>query len=201
MGKEDGRDASADPDRRDRRKRMRESGSQTEDEEHLVELGGSGYDASARFDEINAKLDKVLTACGEIEVVKEQLCGLKGTVKSLKTSLEFAEKEIEYLKGEMKKTTKAVDDNTDEIDSLDDELETYKRRNIKLEAYTRRENMKIFNVQEVLEDDTEDLVRNIFISKMQISTKDVNATRFERVDRISTNSSSQRPSETDNCKI
>ena len=40
MGKGDGKDASADPDRRDRRKRMRESGSQTEDEEYLVEPGG-----------------------------------------------------------------------------------------------------------------------------------------------------------------
>ena len=49
---------------------------------------------------------------------------------SLKTSLEFAEKEIEYLKGEMKKATKAVDDDTDEIDSVDDELRTYKRQTL-----------------------------------------------------------------------
>ena len=43
MGKENNKDASANPDRKDRRKRMRESGSQTEEEEHLVlvEFGGS----------------------------------------------------------------------------------------------------------------------------------------------------------------
>ena len=52
--------------------------------------------------------------------------------------------------------------------------------------------MKIFNVQEVLEEDTEDLVRNIFISRMQISTKDVNAICFERVHKIPTKSSCQR---------
>ena len=57
---------------------------------------------------------------------------------------------------------------------------------------TRRENMKIFNVQEEFEEDTEKLVRNIFITKMQIPAKDVNAIRFERVHRIPTKPSSQR---------
>ena len=103
----------------------KKANAQTEEEEHHVELGGS-CDALACFDEINAKLDKVLTVCGEIEVLKEQICGLKETVEGLKTSLEFAEKEIDYLKGEIAKTTQAVDDNTQEIDSLDAELETYK---------------------------------------------------------------------------
>lgn len=70
MGKENDKDASTNPDRKDRRKRMRESGSQTEEEENHVEFGGS-CDASARFDEINAKQDKALTTYGEIEVLKE----------------------------------------------------------------------------------------------------------------------------------
>ena len=77
---------------------MRESGSQTEEEEHHVEFGRS-CDAPARLDEIYAKLDKVLTACGEIEALKEQICCLKETVEGLKTSLEIAQKEIDYLKG------------------------------------------------------------------------------------------------------
>ena len=68
MGKENDKDAST----KDRRKRMRESGSQTEEEEHHVGFRGS-CDASARFDEINAKLDKVLTACG---LTKERLSTL-----------------------------------------------------------------------------------------------------------------------------
>ena len=58
--------------------------------------------------------------------------------------------------------------------------------------YTRRENMKIFNVQEELEEDTEKLVRNMFITKMQISAKDVNTIRFERIHRIPTKPTSQR---------
>ena len=52
--------------------------------------------------------------------------------------------------------------------------------------------MKIFNVQEELEEDTEKLVRNMFITKMQISAKDVNTIRFERIHRIPTKPTSQR---------
>ena len=44
--------------------KMPPRGSQT------VELGESCCDASARFEEINVKLDKVFTASGETEVLK-----------------------------------------------------------------------------------------------------------------------------------
>ena len=82
--------------------------------------------------------------------------------------------------------TQVVADNTEHIDSLDADLEAYKWRNIKLEAYTRRENTKIVNIQEESEEDTEKLERNIFITKMQISAEDVNTIRFERVHGIQT---------------
>ena len=52
--------------------------------------------------------------------------------------------------------------------------------------------MKIFNVQEELEEDIEQLVRSIFFTKMQIPAKDVNAIRFERIHRIPTKPTSQR---------
>jgi len=50
--------------------KMPPRGSQTDEEEHHVELGESCCDASARFEEINVKLDKVFTASGETEVLK-----------------------------------------------------------------------------------------------------------------------------------
>ena len=105
---------------------------------------------------------------------------MKETIEGLKTSLEFAEKKIDCLKGEMAKSTQAVDDNTEGIDSLDAELDTCKRQ----------ENMKIFNVQEELEEDTEKLVRNMSITK--IPAKDVDSIRFERIHRIPTKPTSKR---------
>lgn len=82
--------------------------------------------ASVRFDKINAKLDKVLTTFGEIEALKEQICGLKETVEGLKTSLECTEKEIDYLKGEMAKTTQAVDDNTEDSKPTNDHISNWR---------------------------------------------------------------------------
>jgi len=40
------------------------------------------------------------------------------------------------------------------MESLDEDIEALKRRNIKLEAYTRRENVRIVNVKEEVEENT-----------------------------------------------
>ena len=83
------------------RKRLRDCGSQT-DEEDLVAFERSTL---ARLDEMNAKLDKDLAACGEIQSLKKEVGKLRGELKSLKESLEFAEKEITSLKTEMAETS------------------------------------------------------------------------------------------------
>lgn len=192
MGKET-EDKPPDSAHKGRRKRLRENGSQTdEDAEHVALEGRRCCENSTRLDEMNVKLDQVLTACGEINSLKQEICELREDVKSLKESLEFADKEIASLKSDLKKTSATVKDNSEDIESFNVDIEILKRRNIKLEAYTRRENMRIFNVQEESDENTEGLVRNIFTTKMQIPLQDVNAIRFERVHRIPTKKSSQR---------
>ena len=57
-----------------------------------------------------------------------------------------------------------------------------KYRNIKLEAYTRRESIKIYNLQEIESEtprDTENLVRSMTEEKLKISRVDMNEIRFE----------------------
>ena len=71
MGKENDKDASANPDRKDRRKRLRESGSQTEEEEHQFEFGGS-CDELARLNKINSKLDKFLQRLVKLKYEKKK---------------------------------------------------------------------------------------------------------------------------------
>ena len=146
------------------RKRLRDGGSQT-DEEDLMAPGRS---TSARLDEMNAKLDKVLAACGEIESLKKEIGELKGEFKGLKESLEFAEKEIISLKAEMAKISTTVKENGEDMNSFDTNIEALKRRNIKLEAYTRRENIRIYNIKEESDENTEEQVRNLFVAKLQI---------------------------------
>ena len=51
-----------------------------------------------RLDVMNAKLDELLAACGEIEFLKNEISGPREELKSLKDSLKFAERVIERLK-------------------------------------------------------------------------------------------------------
>ena len=68
------------------------------------------------------------------------------------------------------------------------------RRNIKLEAYTRRENLKLFNIEEKDENvDTEEIVRKTLVEKMNIPKGDVERIRFERVHRMRTRKASSKP--------
>ena len=135
------------------RKRFRERESQTDEETEHVE---HEHSTPHGLDAINVKLDKLLATCSEIKTLKNEICGLREELKSVRDSLDFANQEIETLK----------------------------RRNIKLEAYTGRENIRIFNLREEAEENTERVVRNLLVSKMQIPLEKVKNIRFERVHRI-----------------
>ena len=82
---------------------------------------------------------------------------------------------ITQLQTELAKTTATVEEHGDDLDSMDADIEALKRRNIKLEAYTRRENMRIYSVNEESEENIEDVVRHLFLSKMQIPPEAVKA--------------------------
>ena len=153
---------------------------------------------SHRLDAMNAKLDELFATCSEIETLKNEIRGLRGELKDLKDSLDFANQEIGTLKVEFAKTSATVEEHIEDIESLDTDIETFKRRNIKLEAYTRRENVRIFNVKEEVDENTEVVVRNLLVTKMQIPLEKVKNIRFERarVHRIPRKTQNQRPSGT-----
>ena len=111
------------------------------------------------FANAKAKLYELLAACKEIESLKNEISVLQG----LKDSREFAEKEIERLRGKMTDTTTTIKEHSEDIEFF---------WNIKLEAYTRRENIKIFNVKEESVENTEELIRRT-VTKLQIPNKDV----------------------------
>ena len=105
-------------------------------------------------------------------------------MQGLKDSREFAEKEIERLRGKMTDTTTTIKEHSEDIEFF---------WNIKLEAYTRRENIKIFNVKEESVENTEELIRRT-VTKLQIPNKDVKNIRFERVHRIPSRAPDRRSS-------
>ena len=126
-----------------------------------------------RLDVMNAKLDELLAACGEIEFLKNEISGPREELKSLKDSLEFAERVIERLKEKMAETTTTIKEHSEDIEFFDADIGTLNRRKIKLEAFRRCENIKIFNVKEKSGENTEELIRRLFVTKLQIPNKDV----------------------------
>ena len=163
-------------------KRLRTSGSQTDEEDH--EVGKCGCNALHRIDELTVKIDKVLATCKQLEAIQQSISELKKDISDVKTSLEFNSNEIKDLKSKVVKNTNAIEDNCADLDVFEDDLELWKRRTIKLEAYTRRENIKIYNIPEGASEETEDVVRSVFLNKLKIPKEGIEAIRFERVHRL-----------------
>ena len=68
--------------------------------------------------------------------------------RKLKEASEYADNEISNLKTTSVYTFANMDATTRELNGLKEEVEILKRRNIKLESYSRRENMRIFGIKE-----------------------------------------------------
>ena len=79
-----------------------------------------------------------------------------------------------------------INNNTEDIQSLEKEVLMLKCRNIRLEVYTRRENIKIFYIAENEGEDRnrESLVCNVLRAKKKIPKEDEEYTCFERIHRI-----------------
>ena len=96
-------------------KRLRENGSQTdEDDEHVGVRGVM----SALLEEMNTTLDEVLRASGEIAPLKDEIRKLRDEVNNLKQPLESAEEEIQSLQESQKETSAQVKENNEDIDFL-----------------------------------------------------------------------------------
>ena len=121
--------------------------------------------------EIHSKLDKLFNVVFEFDSMKMRLIELEDESRKLKEVSEITASEISDLKTTTVYTCANMDATTREFNSLKEEVESLKRRNIKLEAYTRRENIKIFGIKESAgetNEKTEELVRIMLKEKMKI---------------------------------
>jgi len=91
------------------------------------------------------------------------------------------------------KTLAMVEENIVDIESLEEDIEALQRRNIKLEAYMRPENVRIFNVKEEVEENTEEVVRNLLVTKWKIPPGKVKDICFEQVHSIPRKTRNQKP--------
>lgn len=173
------------------RKRLRESGSQTEGD--CMVSDGHCCEAAVNVAEMNSKLDKLLSLVSEMESVKNRVAQLEEDNKKLKESAECTSLEILNLKSATVYTGASTEKTAKDLNSLEEEVLSLKRRNIKLEAYTRRENLKFFNIEENENAGIEETVRKTLVEKMKIPEKDVKNIRFERIHRLPTKKTSSKP--------
>ena len=144
-------------------KRRREEGWQTDD------CGDSSL--AEQVAEINSKLDKLLNIVCEFDSMKMQLTELEDESRKLKEASEITASEISNLKTITVYTCANMDATTRELNGLKEEIENLKPCNIKLEACTRRVNIKIFGIKESAgetNEKTEELVRIMLKEKIKI---------------------------------
>ena len=171
---------------RPRRKRIKQQGSQTDDE-----LMNEGHDrngctiCNGKLDAIQEKLDQVLLLHPEVEHLRAKMKQLEEDKESLPQSLEFTQAEVKELKSQIKSTTEDLGVANNKPDKLD-QLE---RRIIKQECYNRRSNVNFPGIKDSEDEsprDTERKLRLFSKKEMQISNEDLEEMQFERVHRIPT---------------
>ena len=97
---------------------------------------------------LGCQLKKILQVVAEFDAVKTRLMQLEEENKQLKRAGENNANEITDLKATTVYAYSGLENNTQELNSLKEEVMNLKRCNIKLEAYTRRENIKIFGIED-----------------------------------------------------
>jgi len=169
-----------------KRKRIRECGSQTDEEGAGEEEHNHGCTmCSKKLDGIQEKLDKVLSMLPEIKQLQAKVVKLEKEKNDLKESLELSQAEIAELKNEAASTVTKLAAASDKIAKVD-ELE---RRLIKQECHNRRNNIKFFGIQDDDHEspkDTERKLRQFLQKEMKIPSGELEDIEFERVHRIPT---------------
>jgi len=87
-------------------------------------------------------MDKLLDLFPEIATLKDRLKTIEDDNKELKKAAENMKEELQELKPSVANLCMQQAQDSEEVQKLRKEMEQIKSRNIKLEAYTRRESIK-----------------------------------------------------------
>lgn len=125
-----------------RKKRIRERGSQTDDESEQHDHGCKM--CNTKLTDIQDKLNKMLSLLPEIQTLKKRVTELEKEKEELKSSLELTQAEVEKVKSETSVVAAKLTTTSENINKVD-ELE---RRVIKQECFNRRNNIKFFGIND-----------------------------------------------------
>lgn len=117
---------------------------------------------------------------------KTEIKGIKSTIKDIEKSLESTQEDVESVKEDVKKleqlskspeVTKVLNA---KIVKLETQLKQQEEENIRLEQYTRRENLRFNNILETEDEDCKSVIQNI-IQQMEIDSSTI---RYHAVHRV-----------------
>ena len=195
LDKESDNGTSSKKERR-RLKRQRDNGLQTD--EDLFEADGDKIQHGGSTiwqEEVNKKLDSLLRLIPLVEDLKEDLKKLKEENESLRTSLTWATEEINDLRKHQANTEEELKVMKEQVIDANQELDLLQRRSIKLEAQSRRNNIKVFNVKETETMDsfkgTESVLKKLLVDQLKMPKEEVADLEFERVHCIPTRRSDE----------
>ena len=160
------------------KKRARGSSSTAEDEDSKI---------LERLSSIQNKIENGFTKIdGEISALKIEL---KGDIKSIRTELRDAVKslnaawvEINAIKEKNKYLQECLDSTMEENDKLKEEVGALTVRLVKQEDYSRRENLRFYNIPENPDEDNEECIQKV---KDVLSELDTSAdVKFHAIHRI-----------------
>ena len=148
------------------------------------------------FDSIQSSGDRLENKIAQLQTdmdcfrleIKENLDGLKATIRGIEKSLEQAWEYIEDHTAELKAHKDVKDSQQKEIDELKSELQKTSRllnvereNNVASQNYTRRENLKFMNLPEDRGEDCKGMIINLIQNDLKI---DVTNIRFHAVHRV-----------------
>ena len=131
------------------------------------------------FAGIHADMDKLR------HEFKEEIDGVKSTIKHVEKSLTSTQDDVESLKETVKKVSDANTNSmkalNDRILKLEKKLKLETERNTQLEQYTRRENLRFTNIKETEGEDCKALICDILQKDMKL---DASSIKFHAVHRV-----------------
>ena len=175
-----------------RKRSKRGSSSSTSDE-----IMPTGEDGSCLNKELKDSIDclKKLVTDGLAELhadlgklryeFKADINEVKSSIQKLENSIEFTQGEAESLKEQVKQESKKHATDVESLHKMAAELELKLKeeveRNINLEQYSRRENLRFNNIPETEEEDCKALIYDVIEKYLDVDTSQI---RFHAVHRV-----------------
>ena len=139
------------------------------------------------INELSAKLDQILSL---IPAIEKDVLELRNDLAELKESFVSLYNEVEALRGEINAVSQHLKVAERTIQELQKSHDQQLLRNIRLEARSRRNNVKFFGLPEARQvtdlskEDTEDVLRSFLVNNLKMPKEMVEEFFFERVHRM-----------------